>query len=421
VRLLLDQTRCVGHGRCYELASGLFGEDDRGHCVLLASEADCDDEGARKAIANCPEGAISMAQDGHAEADTWDLFCDRLKEAGKVISEARAPGDELTRAEGYRYLSRLTRLALEKHLEHADPAAPTFYSLSHETAKIGCDNPDSFYQNAVLDGQFEYRVSGTRGTAAYLGIGAYYGNYGSDAPSGCSGYLEGAQLELDEQGGFELLLGGEKKPGNWIALRPDSSMLIVRQVFLDRVNEAAGNLAIERTGGNSPRMLDITALEDGLDAAAAFVKGTAVMFAEWAEEFERCPGELIAMDSARTAGAHGDPNISFYMGAWQLEEGEALLVELVAPPCLYWNFQLNNHWMESLDYRWQRIHVNSHDAVEDSDGVVRIVISPSDPGLPNYLHTSGHGHGTMGLRCIKGRAPFSIQTKRCRISELGGV
>ena len=356
-----------------------------------------------------------------ANVDAWARFCDQLADAGEVINRAGTPGDELTRAEGYRYLSRLTRLALEKHLEHADPGAPTFYCLSHETAKIGCDNPDSVYQNAVLDGRFEYRISGTRGTSAYLGIGAYYGHYGSDAPSGCSGYLEGTQLELDEQGGFELLLGGKKKPGNWIALRPDSSMLIVRQVFLDRANETEGELAIERTGGDSPRVLDETALEDGLEAAAAFVVGTAVMFAEWAEEFERSPGQLIAMDSARTASAHGDPNISFHMGAWQLEEGEALLVELLPPTCLYWNFQLNNHWMESLDYRWQRIHVNSHDAVAGSDGGVRIVISENDPGLPNYLHTSGHGHGTMGLRCIKGEAPFSIETRRCRLSELKAI
>lgn len=358
---------------------------------------------------------MSVCPDSTPAAEAWTRFCDKLKEAGDLIGDANSPPDQLTRSEGYRYLSRLARLALEKHLEHADPAAPTFYRLSHKTAKIGCDNPDSYYQNAILDGRFEYRITGTRGTAAYLGIGAYYGDYGSEAPSGCSGYLEGSQLELDDEGSFELLLGAAEKPGNWIPLRPDSSMLIVRQVFLDRANEKAGELTIERVDDSSPRLLGVNDLAAGLDAAGAFVAGTATLFARWASEFDLNPGSLSVLDSGRTAGAHGDPNITFHMGAWRLAEGEALLVELLPPPCVYWNFQLNNHWMESLDYRWYRVHLNSHDAVVDTDGIVRIVVSEADPGSPNWLHTAGHSHGTMGLRCIKGEADFSITTRVCRL------
>ena len=26
--------KCVGHGRCYELAPDVFGDDERGHCVV---------------------------------------------------------------------------------------------------------------------------------------------------------------------------------------------------------------------------------------------------------------------------------------------------------------------------------------------------------------------------------------------------
>ena len=60
-RVRVDAERCEGHGRCYVLAPDVFGEDDRGHCVVLVDEASgalADD--ARKGESNCPEDAISV-------------------------------------------------------------------------------------------------------------------------------------------------------------------------------------------------------------------------------------------------------------------------------------------------------------------------------------------------------------------------
>lgn len=351
-----------------------------------------------------------MATAGEAEDEAreaiesgrlWEEFCDSLKAAGSVVGRDLA-GDGLDRAEGYRYLTRLARLALEKYLEHADPLAPTFYRLSHETAKIGCDNPDSFYQNAAIDGSFEYRLYGTRGTIAYLGIGAYYGHYGSKARSGCSGYLEGEQIATDGNGRLEIILSARPHPGNWIPLDPDCSMLIVRQNYLDRANEVAADLVLERLGADGPPApLSSTALAAGLRGAASYVAGTANLFADWAAGFRRQPNCLLEMDPKVTGGAHGDPNIHFYMGWWELEPDEALVLEVTPPVCPYWNFQLNNVWMESLDYRYRPVSVNKHTASYGPGGSLRIVVAASDRGFANWMDTSGHRRGTMGLRWVK--------------------
>jgi ferredoxin len=59
VRLRVDLELCVGHGRCYALAPDLFGEDERGHCVLLQATPPPElADQARLAEQNCPEGAI---------------------------------------------------------------------------------------------------------------------------------------------------------------------------------------------------------------------------------------------------------------------------------------------------------------------------------------------------------------------------
>lgn len=344
----------------------------------------------------------------------WKVFCDALANAGAVLLRPGSPAGALDRAEGCRYLGRLTRLALEKFVEHADPAAPSFYRLSHETAKIGCDNPDSVYLNAAISGDYAYRLIGTRGTVAYLGFGTYYGHYGSPARSGCSGHLDAGDLSLGPDGSFEIVLSRDPAPGNWLPLESDSSMLIVRQNFLDRARERPADLRIERIGAKGPAApLSAAALARGLTDAARFVSGTATLFADWAEGFARQPNTLLPMDPAITGGAHGDPNIAFHMGYWRLAPGEALLVEMTPPACDFWNFQINNHWMESLDYRHHRIHLNAHTVRLRADGSVRIVVAHRDPGVPNWIETAGHAHGTMGLRWIKAA---SHPTPDCRVA-----
>jgi ferredoxin len=64
VKVQIDAGLCQGHGRCYDLAPALFGEDEEGYGQVLgdggvppAREAD-----ARRAALNCPEHAIELIE-----------------------------------------------------------------------------------------------------------------------------------------------------------------------------------------------------------------------------------------------------------------------------------------------------------------------------------------------------------------------
>jgi ferredoxin len=64
VKVRVDVERCVGHGRCYELAPDVFGEDERGHCRLLVETVPKElEEQARAGAANCPERVIEIDSD----------------------------------------------------------------------------------------------------------------------------------------------------------------------------------------------------------------------------------------------------------------------------------------------------------------------------------------------------------------------
>jgi hypothetical protein len=332
----------------------------------------------------------------------WNEFCDRLKSAGETILRPEVPVDPLDRAEGYRYLTRILRLALEMNVENAEPQTPRLALGCRADIKLGCDNPDSYYLTAPLDAACEYRIRGRLGTVPVLSFGAYFGGMGSPR-SGCSGALEKSQLAVDADGRFEIGLGAKAGAGNWIALDPEGGVhqLVVRQTFTDRLRERAAELSIERVGGAAGAPpLDAARFHDRLLAAASYVKSNTALFADWARDFQGAPNQLRPLDTSR---AQGDPSLFYLQGFWALGPDDAYVLELRPPECDYWNFQLNNYWLESLDHRDHRIDLNHTAARPEADGRVRIVVAHRNPGHPNWIETAFHARGTMGLRIVKGR------------------
>jgi hypothetical protein len=351
----------------------------------------------------------------------WEEFCDTLKAAGSVVLSETSPRDAFERAEGWRYLTRLTRAALESFLEGGDPRAPELRRTAHETIKMGMDNPDNIYLSASINGRYEYRIEGHRGSVHYLGFGTQAGNYGTTGTLTTTGYLEARDLAIDADGRFEIIVSAREHPENWLPMAPESRTLVVRQTRLDREAELPAQLRIQRIDGpNQPRPLSAEKLDRSLTGASRFVLGCARLFNGWAAGFEKHTNELPRFDPEAALVAGGDPNIAYYHSYWRLESDEALVVEATPPECDYWNFQLSNHWLESLDYRYFPVHLNNHSAVAREDGSVRIVIAHENPGVDNWLDPCGHRQGTMCWRWIRAASHPQPSTRVVKLSELRG-
>lgn len=300
--------------------------------------------------ARLSSGAIHwMAEGGSWIAPEWCAL-DALKGAGQTILSEGSPDSALDRAEGFRYLSRLTRAALETFVEYADPLAPVLHRPVHETVKIGADNPDNYYQHASISGAHEYRIRGTRGTIHYLDFATQSAGVASTGDSRQAGHLDAADLEIDEEGRFEIRLSCEEQPGNWLRMTPETNSLIVRQTYHDRKTEIPALLVIERIGGDGlPRPVTAESLDGSLRRASGLVVSCAALFSNWAQGFRSHTNELPKFDDSISMGAGGDPNICYFHSYWELGPEDALVIEVMPPECESWNFQLNNHWMESLD------------------------------------------------------------------------
>ena len=361
----------------------------------------------------------SVAEQRVVSGEAWDEFCDTLKAAGASLTFPGAPTDPFNQAEGYRYLTRLLRAGLEAFIEHADPHAPVLHRVVHETVKMGADNPDNFYMTARLDGRCEYRIRGKRNTVKYLGFGTHIGHYGQGGGLPPTGYIEASQIETDADGHFEIILSSKPRSKNWLPMTDETGTLIVRQTFLDRDHEQPADLVIERIDGdNQPAALTPQRLDEGLKSASTLVAGASLLFAKWARDFQAHSNQLPLFDPEVSNKAGGDPNIRYYHSHWALAEDEALVIEATPPVCEHWNFQLNNYWMESLDYRYYCIHTNKHLAHHEPDGSVRIIVAHRDPGLPNWINTVGHSSGTMCFRWIRAESHPQPRTRVVKWTEL---
>lgn len=352
--------------------------------------------------------------------DAWQRFCDDLNRAGQQILRPETPLTEHDRAEGFRYLTRLLRIGLDMHLEYADPAFPGFLTPSHETAKIGADNPDNLYLMARLDGRHDYVVEGNRGSVAYLSFGTQKGGYESDGKMVQTGFLDAADMQTEADGSFRITLGRGQQGSNCVALEDATNALIVRQTFENRAAETPARMTIRRADPDaSPEPFSAARLQTALANTASFVEGTARLFADWAESYQPHSNQLPPADQALCQSVGGDPNIHYYHSHWKLADDEALVIHLPRiPECRFWNLQINNYWMESLDYRYHRIHLNQHSAVLAEDGSATIVLAHNDPGHPNWLQTAGHEQGTMCLRWVGADEHIDPDTRLCKLAEV---
>lgn len=364
--------------------------------------------------------ADDIYRDRIVSGKAWDEFCDNLKASGAALQMPGTPRDAFNQAEGIRYLSRLTRGGLEAFIEYADPAFPVLRRTAHETIKLGADNPDNYYFNAQVSGKYEYRLCGKRNTVDYFGLFTQNGNYGTTGGMAPCAVLEHNEIQYEPDGSFEVILSKEKKGKNWLKIEDATSMLMVRQTFLDRFKEIPAEIVISNLDGRkAPGNITLAMVDEGLKTASMFVGGAALMFTRWAKDFQEHSNKLPLFDPKKSNDAGGDASIIYYHSYWKLAQDEALVIEVKPPECDSWNFQLNNYWMESLDYRYFTVCINKASAIYEADGSVKVIISHTDPGQPNWINTCGHFEGTMLWRWYRLKPGERAPEPQCRVVKVG--
>ena len=347
----------------------------------------------------------------------WKVWLDSQEAAVETVRSAEAvPRTDVDVAEGYRWVTRLASLAQEWFVEKSDPLHPQLFQLQDEYRKLLVDNPDVRYAFCVLDDSRTYRLTGTRGEAAYIGL-TFGTPLGKGAVGGRTGTTVQAhvdQFDLGPGGEVDVLFGPaadlpDPRPKNCIELPPGTGQLAVRETFFDRGRDRSADLRVELVGAVPPPVLGVEELAVGLESAGLFlqfVAATAVqMWHDTVGNVNTLGGTAGSQhvaaqdDEVRT---HSNAEMTYHGGRWVLGEGEALVITVHEPPraFLYWGLTTATAWMESLDYRYTTTNLNNRTAQRSADGSWRLVISPTDPGVPNWIDTQGRREGYMIVRWV---------------------
>ncbi|SNS06307.1 Protein of unknown function [Sphingomonas laterariae] len=330
----------------------------------------------------------------------FDAVLQKTGEAAKLAfarSTARRP---LDRATGLLHILNNLALGLAFHIHDGDPQHPELFRYMGPDRKQGGDNQDALYLGFAVDAAHTYRLYGNRGSAKYLSITTV--EHGPTPWGGAMGAaLYGRDLKTDANGDFEIILSATPHAGNWIKLSPRDFRITIRQFFADWENERPMRARVELVGeAPPPPVMSAERIMSGLRATGEWIESTILFWQQAMDMFRRTPNQFVSWRKLTgdkvNATPGGDPACAY----WNVPAGQALIMRTRPPQCEFWNIEFNNPWWETMDYRNRLSGTNMHHAVLEEDGELIVVIAHEDPGVPNWLDTSGFVEGMVGRRWI---------------------
>lgn len=328
----------------------------------------------------------------------WQEFIDRLATLpGRMLAklpEAQRNDPQIRQ--------EVARLALESLASNAlaaiggDGDAPQFLPAIGQVLNVGQPNADTVYRSCLISPGASYRLRGRRGTLA-LAVIAQVIPQGTPG-GGMRSHLDLAQLKVDAEGRFDVLLSTARPPGHegdWWQLDPAASQLMIRMVSADWGKEVEPTLSIERIDRPIGRPRPPAAvLEQKLRRLPLGIDYLALMFVDHFEKL-REQGfvnklKILTLEFGALEGQF------YYEGTYDLADDEALIVESSIPAkCDYRSLILTNEIYETIDWYNNHSSLNGTQATADPDGMLRVVVSARDPGVRNWLDTAGHPRGII--------------------------
>jgi hypothetical protein len=339
------------------------------------------------------------------------------------------PQDRQLRQEFYRAL--IVELAAGYFgLVYADARYPDFWPFTTQAFNAYLNNPDDDYYATPIDDGGVYRISGFRGTVKTIDFQIGTGSFlvtGVRDDDNLGKTL--ANYDLDEHatvgddGSFDVILSRVRPAGwegDWWKLHEGATNILNRQISYDWVNEIDGRYGIERLDvpAIKPRLSD-EELERRLRGIPDWIEGSMRATCDFVVHIRNQIGVNTLRPWDLTSYS-AIPTQQYVYGGFELDRNEALVIEFQVPRVVrYWSFHLGDDLGFILDWLHHHTIINGHTAVVGANRSCHVVVSATDPGVPNWLDTMGYQTGAMSLRWERcDKFPDGHKVTKARIDEV---
>ncbi len=334
-------------------------------------------------------------------SETEAAFAELLSELsiihGRLVEQLSNPEDEMTLLEAHKWILSILRVGSEVNL-WADTDRPRFVEIVGPYKKWGGDNADAYYSFAPVDPTRTYVVTVEPGDAAYLSLTVYGGPNDGRYSERIVGSVNSRDAVRRPDGSIRIVLSAEQPDENdasWIKLEPDAVAMITRDYLHD---PKIGRRAVWNV---ESRDAPDTYQQNDADLARR-LKATTTWIREQAGMVPLQAGASNAIDPpypvpTTTFGwAAGDA--AYAMGAFELEDDQALVIRGRSPDCAFWNMCLWNPFLHTYNYDYERVTINGAQVHYEPDGSWTIVVAARRPSHPNWVSTAGHRKGHIWFR-----------------------
>ena len=252
--------------------------------------------------------------------------------------------------------------------------------------------PDYRIAAAPIDPHGRSRLEGRLNESERVGVGLYA--LGANAAPLEVGYAAFDRGNSDADGSFRLDIAAEAAGDGTLAIPPEARILITR--------------TLHRTGGQAASLA-----EGALARAAQGLVAGVREYLKWTRAVVAKPNRLDVAPPELAATAQGDRDTHYYLGYFDLAEGEWLEVTMPHDLPGYWSLHAYNHWFEAL----QTTGAHDRNTAPESDGRIRVNLGPAVPSeCTNRIDTLGRTRGALICRVI-GAREVSVPAARVVSSE----
>jgi hypothetical protein len=304
-----------------------------------------------------------------------------------------------------------------------DRRHPMFVPELNIAQNIFQPNADTIYKSCLIERGGSYLLKGDRGTTRMM-ILAQMGpdtlRTGKHHPALDQGNFD--TLQIDSEGNFEVVISPERPAGHkgdWWPLNDNCEKFMIRIVSCDWGVEREPRFGIVRLDVEEAKgRATVDALHHAFGEMAGITAVCALAFPTHVQEL-RDQGFLNALkvfDVSQMSGLQGQ---SYYEGAYELANDEALITEVKIPDSYkYWSIILTNELYETTDWYNNQSSLNDTQGVVDSDGIFRTVISARDPGVHNWLDTAGYESGAVQGRWFGATATPNPNIRKVKLVDV---